>query len=373
MCVCVILSTQGAGALIDGPGDTHTPTHSRTLMGSAFVARSHTHTPTPAHTRTHAAAQRTPTPAEGAEGEDAASLRPLEVMLSGAVARTAAQLIAYPIDATRTYAQLSPTARRTFLNAQTHAHMFNGCIGTSLFTPLIGGLQFVTFEYTQAVLRRRYNSTQLPFTAQLCSSLCAGVASCVASVPQEVLKQRMVIGMYPSMVSAIAQIYTHSGLLGFYAGGSAAVARNVPFVCTAFTVFAMFKQWHVKRERIRGHGSDTATLSLRHSMAFGMASAAVACVVTHPADVVKTRLMTDVTFQGPMHTLASIVANEGTATLFSGFFQRLGYVVPLWALQFCAKEKIVALWGAQRRRGRRSRSPGLAGHVHAHNSNSRRT
>ena len=74
------------------------------------------------------------------------------------------------------------------------------------------------------------------------SSACASLGSSVAGIPQEVIKQRLVTGIYPNFLTAVSKIARTEGLLGFYSGWRPTVARNLPFVVICFCSFAALKQ-----------------------------------------------------------------------------------------------------------------------------------
>ena len=69
------------------------------------------------------------------------------------------------------------------------------------------------------------------------ASACAALASCSVTVPQEVIKQRLATGIYPSFVAAVRSIAATDGARGFFVGALPTCARNVPFVVVTFTVF----------------------------------------------------------------------------------------------------------------------------------------
>ena len=57
---------------------------------------------------------------------------------------------------------------------------------------------------------------------------CGAAGSCLVSVPQEVLKQRLVTGVYSSFREAVRKVWQTEGLLGFYSGWRPTMSRNVP-------------------------------------------------------------------------------------------------------------------------------------------------
>ena len=86
-------------------------------------------------------------------------------------------------------------------------------------------------------------------------------------VPQEVLKQRLVAGIYPNVFAAVKNIARTEGPRGFFVGALPTAARNVPFVVVTFTVYGALSAW-------RGEAKSTA-----ESLGRGVTAALVAGVV----------------------------------------------------------------------------------------------
>ena len=149
------------------------------------------------------------------------SLTVADRLLAGGTARAAAQCVMYPADALRTLAQTRGGA-----GSLRSSSLLSGAGTTSAFAYGIGALQFAVF------------GTVAPLAGPLAASVCGAAASCLCSVPQEVLKQRLVTGIYPSFGEAVRRIWTAQGPSGFYAGWLPTVSRNVPFVAATFTAFA---------------------------------------------------------------------------------------------------------------------------------------
>ena len=239
-------------------------------------------------------------------------------LVAGGTARAASQLIMYPADALRTLAQTRAGSKTlSELGAKT---LVSGCFTTSGFAYFIGALQFGVFGATAAAL------------GPVGASMCGAVASCAVSVPQEVIKQRLVTGIYPNFGSAVSTIWATQGLRGFYAGWLPTVSRNVPFVVATFTTFAA-----LERRRKQALGSDA--LGFADSLQIGVLSAMLAGLITQPLDVVKTRMMTQAAsslapYKSVGDCIATMWAAEGPLAFYAGLPQRSVYMGPLWAIQF---------------------------------------
>ena len=243
-----------------------------------------------------------------------------EKLLAGGSARFGAQLVMYPADALRTLAQTRKGAKTlSELGART---LVSGCATTSMFAFFVGGLQFSIF----GALR--------PRAPAVVASACASIGSSVAGIPQEVIKQRLVTGIYPNFATAVREIARTEGLLGFYGGWRPTVARNLPFVVICFCSFDYLKQRALARR------PEGASLTSAENYLYGVSSALVGGLCTQPIDVVKTRLMTQaaavgaVPYAGVADCVRTMLNEEGPAIFLAGLKPRMSYMGPLWALQF---------------------------------------
>ena len=250
----------------------------------------------------------------------AVTLNNREKLLAGGSARFGAQLVMYPADALRTLAQTRKGAKTlSELGART---LVSGCATTSMFAFFVGGLQFSIF----GALR--------PVAPAIVASACASLGSSVAGIPQEVIKQRLVTGIYPNFATAVGRIARTEGPLGFYSGWRPTVARNLPFVVICFCSFDALKQ-RALRDRPEG-----SSLTSAENYLYGVSSALVGGLCTQPIDVIKTRLMTQaaavgaVPYAGVVDCVSTMLREEGPGVFLRGLAPRMSYMGPLWALQF---------------------------------------
>ena len=126
-----------------------------------------------------------------------------KAFVRGGVARCIGQATLYPVDALRTLAQTRDG--KTLADVGTKA-LIRGCFTTSSFALGMGAIQFSVFNQ----LKEKYNIKR-PIAAA-----CSATASCIVSVPQEVIKQRLVTGVYPTFRNAVRSIWKQDGIKGFY-------------------------------------------------------------------------------------------------------------------------------------------------------------
>lgn len=251
-------------------------------------------------------------------------------VIAGGVSRAFAQAILYPVDALRTLAQTRDG--RTLADVGIQA-LGKGCAQTSSFALFTGAFQFGIF----GLVNPRYGP--------LIASACGAAGSCLISVPQEVIKQRLITGVYSNFREAATTIWKTEGILGFYSAWKPTVSRNVPFVITTFTVrdvmrikLKMFKET-TQKATSDGRGSQTAELSTADNLGIGIMSALLAGLVTQPIDVIKTRMMTQaaskaVPYSSALDCALTVLKSEGWQKLYSGIGQRSVYMCGLWGITF---------------------------------------
>lgn len=167
-------------------------------------------------------------------------------------------------------------------------------------------------------------------------------------MPQEVIKQRLVTGVYSNFRGAVKTIYSTEGIKGFYSAWQPTAVRNIPFVVATFTSMDILKSYSLeckqkKRSNSRDSNSSSQsnveTLDFFENMAIGICSSMIGATLTHPADVIKTRMMTQaaskaIPYTSTVDCIQTILREEGLKSFYSGFLQRSVYMGPLWAIQF---------------------------------------
>ena len=260
-------------------------------------------------------------------------------LAAGGVSRAISQCVLYPVDALRTLAQTRDHRTLADVGVKT---VFSGCVTTSSFALFIGSIQFGIFGATRNMC------------GPVIASALGAAGSCVVSIPQEVIKQRLVTNIYSGFRDACTTIYKTEGIKGFYSAWAPTMGRNVPFVVATFSSNDYMKQKIIKRRRLREGknwagdtgGADTSNeLTIAENLVVGISSAMVGAILTHPCDVIKTRMMTqaasaEVPYKSAVDCVATMFKAEGMSSFYSGFTQRSMYMGPLWALQFALNGRI---------------------------------
>lgn len=243
-------------------------------------------------------------------------------VISGGVSRALAQALLYPVDALRTLAQTRDGRTLTDVGMQA---LVKGCAQTSSFALFTGALQFGIFGMVN------------PHYGPLVASACGAAGSCLVSVPQEVLKQRLITGVYSNFREAASSIWMTEGVLGFYSAWKPTVSRNVPFVVTTFTCRDILRKRlkNMKQNQLQ----ETEELNKLDNLGIGISSALVAGLITQPIDVIKTRMMTQgastaVPYKSAFDCALTVLRTEGWQKLYSGIGQRSIYMCGLWGMTF---------------------------------------
>jgi solute carrier family 25 S-adenosylmethionine transporter 26 len=159
-------------------------------------------------------------------------------------------------------------------------------------------MQFGDFEKC-----RDYIGTSLPLFASAAGAAC----SCIISVPQEVIKQRLVTGVCqslerlsaPSMQRMVLWVFT------ILLGNPPWRETWLPFVMTTFLTMDFMKSRRLEQRNHHGRDGSTTQLSVRENVLLGVTSALVLFgIVTNPADAIKTRMMTQFASTQIPYTLA---------------------------------------------------------------------
>ncbi|KAL3784234.1 hypothetical protein ACHAW5_001037 [Stephanodiscus triporus] len=251
--------------------------------------------------------------------------------IAGGTSRALAQAVLYPLDALRTLSQTRDC--RTLADVGVRS-LLNGCFQTSAVALLTGASQFGIYGLLE---ERRCCG------GPLISSALAAMGSCVFSVPQEVVKQRLVTGVYDSFRSAVVEIWRTEGASGFYSGWRPTMSRNVPFVIATFASRDALRGGIVgfkkRRRRWDDDGDGGGRTTVAEDVGIGIASALMACLLTQPIDVVKTRMMTQaasraIPYASALDCASSILRTEGWRRLYSGVGHRGLYMGGLWGMTF---------------------------------------
>eukprot|EP00898_Chlorokybus_atmophyticus_P004000 jgi/Chlat1/4600/Chrsp290S04336 len=261
----------------------------------------------------------------------AASLTFTERLVAGAASRGFAQTLLHPLEVLKTFVQ-SAQPDAAWRSARSGRALLRGIGPQATLAFPAGALQFAAYEGVLDLLRnlepdnngRGWQQAQ-NFGAGLVAGAAGAVGASVVRVPQEVLKQRIAIGIYPNMLQAVPIMYQQGGLLAFYRGFQAQLSRDVPWNTLSFCLYEQL--------RSRMNRSNNTPLTYWQSLGVGVASGSISAVLVTPLDVVKTRIMTGQALgTNVVEVAAAIARTEGVSALFRGSLLRVLHLGPFAAL-----------------------------------------
>jgi Ca2+-binding EF-hand superfamily protein len=168
-----------------------------------------------------------------------------------------------------------------------------------------------------------------------------GIASFIAN-PTDLLKTRMQAdaGLVPqSMAAHMSQIYQQSGVLGFWRGASATVARAVTLGAVKMASYDATKI--VAEDRL-GWNKGTlpnTLISCLVSSGFVVASSA-------PIDFLRTQMMAGKETGGMLSIATKAIRAHGPLVLWRGWVPQYMRILPYGTLQFIFMERIANALGA---------------------------
>ncbi|XP_062508159.1 mitochondrial glycine transporter-like [Corticium candelabrum] len=247
--------------------------------------------------------------------------------LFGCVSGLSSTVLLQPLDVVKTRLQLRSgiSSRLARKNGMTSVflHIFRSEHPLALYKGLLPsmvrivpgvGIYFSTLTFLSNHLNLHPSPVQSLFVAAV-----ARFCACVALHPFTVIKTQLESGLfkYSGMLQAIKEISRVGGLKGLYRGLGATVARDVPFSSCYFMFYNMMKQSELFESYFVVPPSAAHFLS-------GIVAGTLASLITHPPDVIKTRLQAEPQqYRHAVHAFVDIVQTESPRTFFSGILPRL--------------------------------------------------
>ncbi|CAL1378700.1 unnamed protein product [Linum trigynum] len=266
-----------------------------------------------------------------------------------------------PIDVIKTRLQLDRTgAYRGIVHCGSTVCQTEGV--RALWKGLTPFATHLTLKYslrmgTNAVLQSAFKDSQtgqLSNRGRLLSGFGAGVLEALVIVtPFEVVKIRLQQqkGLSPELlkykgpVHCARLIIREEGILGLWAGAAPTVMRNGTNQAAMFTAKNAFDVFLWKK-----HEGDGKVLQPWQSMISGFLAGTAGPICTGPFDVVKTRLMAQsreaghAKYNGMVHAIKTIYAEEGLLALWKGLIPRLMRIPPGQAIMWAVADQVIGLY-----------------------------
>jgi hypothetical protein len=124
----------------------------------------------------------------------------------------------------------------------------------------------------------------------LLSASLGAFAATIIRIPQEEIKVACQSAKYPNAFVAVTSLYGSSGLFGFYRNAPIIILRDVLWHSLSYSLFHFLKTPHNSTQQIDRFSQRTQG---RNEILLGTFVGALACLLTHPLDVIRTVLMVD--------------------------------------------------------------------------------
>ena len=302
-------------------------------------------------------------------------------LLASSVGSSAAVLALNPITVVKVHLQQSASSSiRSVVSRIYREKSGGGLRGFWAGTP-VGLMQAVPntvlymsiYEYMKAAIA---SSVLPPSYASLSPGLAGGVARvfCVTVMsPLEVLRTMQTGGTPGSALEIVRSIHRQNGVKGFYRGWTSTIARDAPYSAIYWYAFDLMRPlWEAafvppssssassasafpsasaSASPVVASSSTPATaFSNAATFSAGASASALAALVTHPFDVVKTRSQLAVAVPVPVDGsaarfssgLAALYRAGGVPALYRGLSMRLATVIPGSAIVITVYEYLKA-------------------------------
>jgi solute carrier family 25 protein 38 len=266
----------------------------------------------------------------------------LRQFLSGAVSGTVSAVLLQPFDVIKTSQQAAkPDARRgllatgrTLVSTEGIGAAWKGT-GATVIRVFFGvGLYFVSLHTLLDLFNAARTSSGSRSSESVASFAAGALGRSFAAVvmsPVTVVKTRMEAAArgqagYTSTLQAVRHILRSEGVASLYSGVLPTIVRDAPFSGVYYATYAPLKQRLTKEDA--AIASVLPPVAARTFLA-GVLAGAFATTVTHPADVLKTRLQLKsargrfVDGRILLSELAALMREEGPRALLVGVQARI--------------------------------------------------
>ena len=147
---------------------------------------------------------------------------------------------------------------------------------------------FTVYEAMKVNLQSKEDGTLASHHAAICGIAATAAHDCILT-PMDLIKQRLQLGCYQGAVDCAKSVVKSEGLGALFRSYPTTLAINAPYGAVLVAANEKLKTWLVSPHSSKDVPKES--LLPRFFLSAGIA-AACASVLTHPLDVVKTRLQT---------------------------------------------------------------------------------
>eukprot|EP00281_Chroomonas_sp_CCMP1168_P020915 CAMPEP_0206229874 /NCGR_PEP_ID=MMETSP0047_2-20121206/9936_1 /ASSEMBLY_ACC=CAM_ASM_000192 /TAXON_ID=195065 /ORGANISM="Chroomonas mesostigmatica_cf, Strain CCMP1168" /LENGTH=305 /DNA_ID=CAMNT_0053653215 /DNA_START=13 /DNA_END=930 /DNA_ORIENTATION=- len=138
---------------------------------------------------------------------------------------------------------------------------------------------------------------------------------------------------YTGIWQTLVRVAREDGVRGYWRGNGANCVRVIPYSATQFVTFDHMK---TTMAAVTGKGSPSVVERLCCGAIAGMA----ASIVTHPLDVVRTRMAVQPELMGIFHTWSVLWAEGKVGAMYKGLGPTLASLAPFVAINFASYDTI---------------------------------
>ncbi|EDO39174.1 predicted protein [Nematostella vectensis] len=265
-------------------------------------------------------------------------------LLNGAIAGMVGVTCTFPLDLCKTRLQNQGSGQRiykNFLDVMWKVVRNEGPRG--LYKGM--GVNVVLVNPEKAIklavndqLRQKFGGRMhiLPLHLEMIAGAAAGCCQVAVTTPMEMLKiQMQMAGRHATTATANSSLIAKDllltkGISGIYKGLGATLARDIPFSCIYFPLFA-----YLNLKSIDMHGGKPPLI---YCLGAGCLAGMTASVAVNPLDVIKTRLQLlnrpqgEPNYNGIIDCAKKIYSNEGLAAFYKGAVPRMIVIAPLFGI-----------------------------------------
>ena len=256
--------------------------------------------------------------------EDTTAMELVKSFAAGSISASFSSVLLQPLDLVKTRLQLGRSVERSLVTHITHIAktetvrgLWRGTAATIVRSVPGVGMYFATIHSLKIATG---TTRPTPVEALILGVVSRSFAGTML-LPATVIKTRFESGIYPykSMAHAARSIYATEGVRGLYSGLLPTLARDAPYSGLYLFFYTQLKD--ITYAHIVSPHSDLADVA---NFTCGVIAGLNASLVTHPADVLKTKMQSNPSrFPTVQHVVVYIAKHEGIQGYFSGLAPRL--------------------------------------------------
>ena len=275
----------------------------------------------------------------------------MDSFLAGSVSGCCTVLLLQPLDTIKTLRQLPTSSANNLVTWKSNrnvrsillsilrreipiASLWRGTVPSLVRSSPGLGIFFTTVD-----LSRKFLSGQgIPESrlSNLVIGVCARGVSSATMMPLTLVKTRFESGWFPyrSVAHALGVIFRQDGVRGLFSGGVATVLRDAPYS-------GMFLLFYFEMKRHATEKWANNGIPVLVTFGCGFASGFLASVITHPFDVIKTRIQVKASRSEMKRTVLSILREGGARGMMAGLTMRMTRKMLVSAFNWTFYERIV--------------------------------